>query len=260
MHMIPKGFSAVAAVGLLSAGALVAFGPTAMATETIHVGEVFRTGGYQGGGVYIGFPDFLKPEDTNSTTRAWNLYGSDQTLNGVLLTGTGSSNSAGDLTIFNNPMSYYSGFLNWSGDPQQAAKNDISRRGRWTWSSSSWSVDITATPGQPYEVQLLSNPVSGGNNRSLDVSVDGALFADNLWVPGGDPFSVVYKFPVTADSDGIDILFGGGADYDGNPWVTAIAVTAVSTVIPEPSTFLVWALGLAVIVWYVRRRRHSPRP
>jgi hypothetical protein len=241
--------TAAALMGLALLGAV-----PAEAAEIIHVGQAIRTGGYQGGGVYIGFPDYLLPADTNATTRAWNVFGSDQTLNGVLLTGTGSSNSIGDLTIFGNPNSYYSGFLNWSGDPQQAAKNDISRRGRWTGAPTSWAVDVTATPGQAYEVQLLSNPVAGGNNRTLDVVVDGTLFADNLWVPGGDPFSVVYKFPVTADGDGIDITFGPGDQYDMNPWITAIAVTE-QVEIPEPATILAGLLALAGLGRYVRRRR-----
>jgi len=213
-------------IALLATGTILAAGQAARAAEVIHTGAVYRTGGHLGGGVYDGFPDFMTTADTNATTRAWNLYGSDQTLNGVLVRGTGSANSgATGLTIIGSPNSYYSGFLNWSGDPQQTAKNDISRRGRWSPSTSSWSVDITAVPGTSYDVQLLSNPVSGGNNRTLDVTVDGTLFADNLYVPGNNPHSVVYKFPVTADADGIDITFSGGDQYDANPWVTAIAVT-----------------------------------
>jgi len=244
------------AVFVLAFAVLIAAAGTAIAVETIHVGEAIRTGGSQGGGVYIGFPDFLKVEDTNATTRAWNLNGSDQTLNSVSVIGTGSTNSgAGGLTIFNNPNSYASGFLNWSGDPQQAAKNDISQRGRWTGAPSSWAVDITATPGQLYELQLLSNPVGGGNNRSLDVLVDGVLFADDLWVPGDDPFSVVYKFPVTADADGIDITFAPGADYDANPWITAIGVTEATAIVPEPSTLALATLGALALALTRRRRK-----
>ena len=76
----------------------------------------------------------------------------------------------------------------------------------------------------------MSNPINGSNQRSLDVSIDGTLFADNLYVPVDPTWSVVYKFPVTADADGIDIAFGVGGEHDGNPWVTAIAATVAGPV------------------------------
>ena len=200
------------------------------AAEIINVGAVYRTGGLLGDGTWEGFPDFMKPADTNATTRAWNFNGSTQTLNGVVVTGTaGNATSApGGLSIFNATNAHYNAWLNWTSDPaQQTAKNEISRGGRWTPAPNSWSVDIAATPGREYEVQVLSLPASVGNNRSLDVIVDGVMFADNLYVPGASPLSVVHKFPVTADADGIDITFGAGADFDKNPYVTAIAVTDV---------------------------------
>jgi len=200
-------------------------------SETIVVGQSFRTGSASNG-----FPEFLAAGDTNVSTHAWNIYGSTQTLNGVRTVGTGGSFVVGDLTIFAPTNTYTAGYPVWTGDPQQGAKENISRTGRWQGAPGSWSIDIAATPGTQYEVQLLSAPVGANNNRTLDVTVDGSLFADDLFVPGVLPNSVVFRFPVTADADGIDITFGAGGDFaadgspldvDNNPWVTAVAITRV---------------------------------
>ncbi len=246
--------------GLVLGAWLVA--PTAVRAEVVHVGQSFRTGSADNG-----FPEFLASGTTNATTQAWNLFGSDQTLNGLTVVGTGGNLVVGDLTIFDPSNTYTAGFPTWTGDPQQAAKENISRTGRYQVAPSSWSIAIAATPGTQYEVQLLSAPVKAADgDRTLDVTVDGSLYADDLFVPASsnaaDPNSVVYRFPVTADADGINITFGAGGDFapdgspmdvDKNPWVTAVAITAVP--VPEPSTFVLAALGLLGLVGWGRRRR-----
>ena len=55
--------------------------------ETINVGQVFRASEQPSPGTYIGFPEFIKVSETNASTRAWNLGGSNQTLNGISLNG-----------------------------------------------------------------------------------------------------------------------------------------------------------------------------
>jgi hypothetical protein len=197
----------------------LAFAAPLPAVESIDVGTAYRTGSTSNG-----FPEFLNASSTNGTTLAWNLNGSDQSLNSISLDGDDGGGYDNGLTVSGSPSDFTGSFLNWSGDPQVTAKNNISNNGLFTFGGS-WSVDIPGVQGSLYTVEILSNPVSSGNNRSLDVRVDGALFADNLAVPGGSPFSVVYRFGVVADANGIDIEFGAGGDNDGNPYVTAISAT-----------------------------------
>ena len=46
----------------------------------------------------------------------------------------------------------------------------------------------------------------------------------------------------------VGATFDPGDEFDRNPWVTAIAVTEVSTIIPEPATLVIWTLlaGLGI--------------
>jgi len=94
---------------------------TGIAAEIINVGTAYRTGI-----VSDAFPEFLKIGETDATTRAWNLNGSNQTLNGISVIGTGNTGT-GDLTIFDNPNAYTGG-LGFVGDPQQAAKDNIANK------------------------------------------------------------------------------------------------------------------------------------
>lgn len=233
----------------------------AVGAEMIHVGHAIRSGGSDGMGGFRGFPDFLTSSTTNKTTRAWNFGGtgtspaaSDQLLNGILLDGPAGGYNNG-LSIVGSPLAFGGTFLYWWNDPQVTSKNNLSGTGLYTLGGS-WSIDIAATPGQLYQVELLGNPIAYSAHRSLDVLVDGVMFADNLFIPGVNPYSVVYSFPVIADGDGIDITFATGGDFDGNPYVTAIGVTQV---IPEPSTAVLWlVLATAANTGGILKRRPSP--
>lgn len=250
-----------------------------LSDEILHVGAAIRASEKDNQGAYIGFPSFLA--HANGTTRAWNLGGGltnpvagSQTLAGIPL--AGSAGGYPDLAI-TGAVPTAKTILNWAGDPQRLAKNNISNTALHITGAtkSSWAVNIPATPGITYDVEVLSNMETGGIWRNFDVDVDGVKFADNLFVPAGvtsgggppDSYSTVYKFPVTADADGIDIVFsrgfttyiagsGGSVELQTRPYVTALAVTAAS--VPESSTFITFAFLAATSASFsefARRRR-----
>ncbi|MCU7836752.1 MAG: FecR family protein [gamma proteobacterium symbiont of Taylorina sp.] len=88
-------------------------------------------------------------------------------------------------------------------------------------------IDITSVTGQLYDIQLLfyGSQANFGTDRTMDISVNGTLFADDFLVVNNQ--YVIYKFSVAADQDGIiDIDFTNGSNGDdGNPFVQGIIVT-----------------------------------
>jgi hypothetical protein len=182
-----------------------------------------------------GFPAFLSPEMVNATTRAWNLNGSTQSLNGVTLQSATPSSSAEGLEFSGTPGVFAGNLLNWQGDPQAAAKNNISNTGLVTIAPSGWGLKIAAVAGHRYRVQLLSNTVVRIPVRRFHVLLDGRRIANEVVVPAAAPWAVVYTFEVNADDDGIDLQFVPSVKDHTNPYVTAIAVSeAIGT--PNPSS------------------------
>jgi hypothetical protein len=92
------------------------------------------------------------------------------------------------------------------------------------------NIDIEATPGKTYEIQLLFFG-SFSFERSMDIIVDGAMHAKNFIVnvdePTFDADHTIYNFNVLADTDGIDIDLFFGELGDGNPYVQGVVVTEV---------------------------------
>lgn len=224
-------------------------GPT-LAAEVLSVGTATRNGS-----ITDGFPEFLKVGNTNATTRAWNLGGdptaTDVTLNGISLDGPDGGGYDNGLTVSGGVTFSESTFV-FVGDPQQTAKDNISNTGEFD--ETLWSVDITATPGATYTVELLSVAATAVATRTLDVTVDGVLFADNLFVPltaASAFYTVVYRFDVVADADGIDIAFSTGADEAKEPYVNALAVTQQ---VPAPAAL---PAGLALLGLAAMRRRRQ---
>lgn len=242
-----------------------------IADEVLHIGTAIRQTETADGITYIGFPDFLTT--ANGTTRAWNFGGAaatDQTILGVAF--DGPAGGYDDLTV-TGATATGKDILDWAGDPQRLAKNNIANTAlQVTGAATSWSVKISATPGATYNVEVLSNMESGGVWRNFDIDVDGVKYADNFFVPAGvtsgggppDSYSAIYRFPVTADADGIDIVFsrgetasiagsGGSVELQTRPYVTAMAVSAV----PEPSAFALVAfvmLAAGALLCATRRR------
>lgn len=110
------------------------------------------------------------------------------------------------------------------------------------------SIDVTATVGDLYQVQLLFF-ADFVPDRRFDITVDGVLFADDFTVeinPNHD--QIIYRFDVTADSNGIDIdITDGPADPHGNPFVQGIVVENVTDVVPEPATYLLSIIALLAL-------------
>jgi hypothetical protein len=55
---------------------------------------------------------------------------------------------------------------------------------------------------------------------------------------------------MVSDNWGVNIAFA--ATFNGGQ---DVFFQRLSAVVPEPSTFLIWSLGLIGLAWYARRRR-----
>jgi len=209
-----------------------AIGSFAFAQENIVVGDAFRTGS-----VSNGFPQFLRLSEVNETTQAWNLGGVDTFYNDINLTAVPGNGTVGDLTVSSGVASSTVGGPFWTG-AQGPEKRNIFGTGIF---SSSLSFEIAAVAGTTYQIELLGSP---SLNRTADVTVDGTLFADDLSTPAGGSLSVLYRFQVVADADGIDIDFSAGSGIQPGagsvtasttPFFGAISITTVAPPLPpEP--------------------------
>jgi len=103
---------------------------------------------------------------------------------------------------------------------------------------------------------VVGQMIVGPGNDSINVWVDPDLMANtDIWNHPTTYSSTAYNFADSISGLGVMTYASGGgtgAIVDnvllGN---SQFAVTGV----PEPSTFLIWSLGLLGLAWYARRRR-----
>lgn len=262
----------------------------ALSDQTVHTGSVFRqTGPNSAPG--FGYPSFLNA--TTAATRAWNFgpssgpptttVATDVVINGVTLDGPDGGGYDG-LTVSGNPdlLGPTPANLNWDSN---AAKNNVSdtafRASAPAFTdggtglhlgqcggptqADGFALNIAATPGVPYLVELVSSPEFLTEWKNFNVDVDGVRAVTNLWVPGGRPWSVVYQGMFTADADGIDIVLSRGCSTDQFGGIAApqafertsrpILMAAAVTAVPEPS--IAWPL--AAVTFTILARRPSKR-
>ncbi len=118
-------------------------------------------------------------------------------------------------------------------------------------------------PDAQYEVTVWSyDDGSTSNARLSDWFANGTLMMDDYIFDGdADPTSDLdYQFSFLANADTAgDLLVGGraaGGD-DPNVFISALALSKVSEVVPEPSTFALAALGLLGLGLIARRRKSA---
>ena len=118
------------------------------------------------------------------------------------------------------------------------------------WTTSTSLTDITASAlgsGQPDQT-ILGAPTASGSYASANASIAGND-PHNPFVEQTATFTFADLAGVTLDSivSSVRIGFGtSGADY--------IAATAVSSAVPEPSTFMLAGFAIALVAGLKRRR------
>ena len=230
------------------------YSATAVA-EIVSVGTAYREGSL----ATVGFPNFL--DDANATTRAANFNSGDEILNGVSVQACDGYGIAGFLTLSNILAASWD--LEWSNDPQESAKNDISGTGFYSKSAEGMQIAIAATANKTYHVELLSCTVpNGAENRVFDiqVSLDGGsnytTYVSGLLVPGiSGTASTVYEFDVVTGSQGIRLKCPSGTD--GGTYHEAFFNAMSITEVPEPSTLVLLATGLIGLLAYAWRKHDS---
>ena len=258
--------------------------------EVIHHGTVARD---------YAFPSFL--DETNSSTRAWNLGPTDTPeamMNGVVLDGPENGFNNG-LKVTRDPNASATptpAGLNWLTNldfgppvtdiPQRNLITDSTFRSSGTGianhtgsgndpvedyeylgqvgaptNEDGFSVNISAVPGQQYRVEILSTPFFLTHWKNFNVTVDGTLFAENLFVPGQaihtDADGILdthfwnstYEFVVVADSDGIDIEFSRGVTTNAPiPGAQSQDVSNFARFYEEASRPIVNAISITAIL------------
>jgi len=232
--------------------AVALFGNASIRAENIVVGTLIDDSGY----LFSSFGN----QYTLGTTRGANFGGSTVSWYGVNMSNVSGQNGItwSGVAVSHTNYNYNSIY---SGNPGTgAAANDLTNSGIH---GDNTTISITANAGQRYVVDLLfANHFSGEGAtyfpyRTLDVSVGGLLYADDLTLNGTQSDQrrpLLYRFEVTPSSSSINIVLTNGGNVSGsrtdtNPYVNAMTVTQV----PEPSALSLFAVGLGG--WAILRRR-----
>lgn len=193
------------------------------------------------------------------TTRGANFAGSRTvTWNGISMSNVSGANgiSWAGATASNTHYDYtgYAGLAGASADANDLTNSGIHGNGT--------SITISAVAGQRYIIDLLfANNFSGSGAgyypyRTMDVSVGGLLYADDLTLNGTespDRRPLVYRFEVTPATSSINIVLNTGAAISGSQTDTNPYVNAVMVTVPEPSAFSLLAVGLGGVMAMRRR-------
>ena len=230
------------------------FGGASIRAENIVIGTLIDDSGY----LFSSFGN----QYTLGTTRGANFGGSTVSWYGVNMSSTSGANGISWTGSVATGAQYgFSGIYNSSSPGTAAAADSLTNTGIF---GGSTSISISATAGQKYLIDLLfANQFSGTGAgyipyRTMDVSVGGLLYADDLTLNGTqspDRRPLVYRFEVTPSSNSIQITFASGAVVSGSPtdqtpYVNAMTVTQV----PEPSALSLLATGLSGLAMLRRRR------
>jgi hypothetical protein len=189
----------------------------------------------------FGFPAMLSYR--NATSRGWNFGNSAANAPAVTLLGvpfagnTGVSDAATGLVFTTAPSTYaISGFV-WTGAPEQAARDALSRGGLHG-GAGNFAMRFNTVPGKSYILEILALDAATTLGRSMDVIIDGVTVINDWVVPLGNPFNRLARIQVVADADGIDLRLGrgGAAGLDTNPAISAVTLTEET---PSPPGFSV---------------------
>jgi len=242
-------FIAVLALSLSIAGSVRA--------ENIAVGTLIDDAGF--------FFNSFGSQYTLGTTRGANVGGSRSvTWQGVSMSNVSGANgiswsgSTASLVKYDYSSSIYAGMPGTRADADDLTNSGIHGNGT--------SITISAIAGQKYFIDLLfANNFSGSGAgyypyRTMDVSVGGLLYADDLRLNGTespDRRPLVYRFEVTPTSSAINIVLNTGAAVSGSQTDTNPYVNAVMVTVPEPSAFSLLAVGLGGVMALRRVRRKA---
>ncbi|MCH8045765.1 MAG: PEP-CTERM sorting domain-containing protein [Planctomycetes bacterium] len=202
----------------------------------------------------------------------------DRLVNGVMFRTDGQGGVSGTATEggVSVTTSTPNQINDWAAAPTftsgSAADNaelaEVMRDIRWADGAAGQVLDISITgltPGAAVELQLLTNE-GQIRDRRWDISVDGVLVVDDYSSVGGDGAwdttnSYVYQGEFVVNGAGtMDIQFA--ADLGGDPNLGAdinpiLQGIVLHNLIPEPSTFVLAALGLLTLAGAFRRRRRG---
>jgi hypothetical protein len=194
--------------------------------------------------------------EANETTVGWYFSStnglSSQQINGVNFSG---------VTVSTTEGSGSSGILSWSSaagyslsgfdwHEPYSAQSAMSVGGLWSYDDGAMSLDLNIAAGIDYVISVvtLMSYSETQDYRTYDVSVDGALVADDVTTVGSDPFNTCVKIYGTSDGN-VDLDFSSGSSGDPAPAFSIIAVTQI----PEPASIAM--LGIILSVGFFIRRR-----
>ncbi|MCE9552431.1 MAG: PEP-CTERM sorting domain-containing protein [Planctomycetes bacterium] len=208
---------------------------------------------FEGGtGSPVAYPDLADGNGGNMTG-----------INGWVNAGTAN---ALDFDTFNIQMANTTG-----GPPVDNNQGDLPNGGQVMYTPAGASVRNTLTAltavGTTYTLSARvgdSSPALGATPSAISVLlfVNGSQVAsaagtptDNTFSSGGYVFDTLTTTPYAATANGQSIEIRIEAAGGGFSWVDAVQLDAVEAAVPEPSTFVLAALGLAGLGLVAWRRR-----